>query len=195
MPRSLIRFSCDCGKRLATTVKFAGRKTECPRCKQPITVPEKNSRPAPSRKPAVAAVASTGHPQLDSYALVLLKQFAEQIDEHQLADGEVTLRFLLPDQRRQTIRLSVEKDKHDRQWLLVSSEIGTVSTFDETATALRLNRRLTSGRLYLDDIQILQFEHRARLDEIDEARIVSAVDDVARWADEFEEKLFGIDVR
>ncbi len=195
MTRPMIRFTCACGKRLATPVKFAGRQAQCPKCKKTLRVPRPKRPAAPPSPPATEPVTSCSHPKLDSFYRVLLKKFADRIDRHEVVDGAPTLRFLIPEERHQAIRLVVEKDDKDREWLLIQSEIGTVTTFDETATALKLNHSMHSGRLYLDDFQILQLEHRARLDEVDEAEVVAEVAEVAHEADVFEADLFGIDVR
>jgi hypothetical protein len=155
----------------------------------------------PLRKRAAAPPEAAGnqqpcaHPRLEAFYRALLKQFQPLIAQHEVANGMPTVRLALPEDRRQAIRLHVEPDDRGREWLVIDSEIGTLTTFEEAATALKLNHALGAARLYLDKHQVLQLEYRARLDETAEADVLQAVEHVARWADEFEAELFGIDVR
>lgn len=195
---SRVRFQCHCGKRLSAAVSSAGKQGHCPRCKAKLTVP----KPKPTRKEAALQTESARapaercrHPKLQSLYEAVLERFPEDVRRHGIEAGCPVLKFVIPEDREQAIRLAVETDAKSHEWLIVSSEIGTVMTFDETATALRLNRTIPSGRLVLDDRQVLMLEHRERLDEVDEQGIIGTVQAVGRWADEFESQLFGLDVR
>lgn len=189
----MIRFSCECGKRLAAPAKYAGREGDCTKCGKKITVP--HPKPAARSSPAPEPVEKCEHPKLDHLYRTLVKRFSKKIDRHDVHNGVPTLRFIIPEDRHQQIQLQVETDDKNREWLVIRSEIGTVTTLDEMTVALQLNRSLLTSRLYLDKYQVLQLESRHRLDEIAETEAVSAVEEVAHWADEFEAKLFSIDVR
>ena len=102
---------------------------------------------------------------------------------------------MVPEKRRQRFRLDVNHDVNSQDWLIIDSEIGTVTTIDEMRTALERNRALTTSRLFIDDTQVPQVEYRTPLDDVDETRLIQAVNEVAGRADELEATLFGIDVR
>lgn len=195
MPTSRIRFSCACGKRLAAPASAAGRRGQCPRCGQSLTVPLPVPVAARDSAPVPPRLSPCDHPRLEELAQALRTAFADRLDRYAVVNGCPELRFVIPEHRQQSIRLSVERDAHDREWLVIGSEIGTVTMFEETTAALRLNRQMPAGRLFLDDYQVLQLEHRLPLNEVDESTVAQAVDAVSRAADEFEAQLFGIDVR
>jgi len=194
MGQPLIRFHCTCGKRLAAPARFTGRTGECPQCGETVTVPPpipETSLPPPKQE---VTAARCSDPRLDGFYGVLREAFAKHLDSHGVNGGNPVLRFIIPESRRQQVTLWLETDD-DREWLVVGSEIGTISILREALLALRLNRHLRAGHLYLDDEHILRLEHRLPADGLDDRRVVNAVKDVARWADEFEEQLFAIDVR
>lgn len=195
MARSMIRFSCVCGKTLAADSRHAGRKSTCPRCKRSVEVPFPPDPPAGSEAVPLRPAGKCRHPRLDEFYAAVLSERGEAIDHHEVDGGRPTIRFRLPPHRRQSIRLDVVRDEKGRELLAVESEIGTVTTFEETAKALQMNRKLEGGRLFLDDTQLLLIEARARLEELDRREVLAMVDEVSRRADEFEEALFGIDVR
>ena len=45
-----ITFACDCGKQFTVADDFAGKRTKCPACASPLTVPAANE-PAPEEAP------------------------------------------------------------------------------------------------------------------------------------------------
>ena len=195
MPQPLIRFACPCGKRVAAPPEFAGKKAKCPKCGNHVTVPAVQpsvTRPQPSAK---SQREPCHHPALEDCYQKLVTHFENQIDHHEVTRGCPSLRFLIPEDRHQVIKLHVEKDANELEWLVVQSEIGTISTLEETTKALKLNRQIRSGVLYLDDYDVLQLEIKTRLNELDDTRLVDSIADVARWADEFEAELFMIDLR
>ncbi len=196
MSRSLIRFACVCGKTLAAEAKHAGKKTHCPRCKRKVEVPAPlpDAAPGPDRL-SLEPAGKCRHPRLDEFYRSLLGALGGSIDRHEVDDGRPSIRVRLPEHRRQAIRLDVRKDGAGSEQLFVESEIGTVTSFEETVQALRRNRSLGSLRLYLDDAQLLLVEARVRLDEVGEAEVLALVEDVSREADEFEAALFGVDLR
>jgi DNA-directed RNA polymerase subunit RPC12/RpoP len=64
----MIHFSCEnCGRKLKITDTFSGKKIRCPKCKNPITIPE-----APPPKPAQAQKASKTDSKITGYDLTLL---------------------------------------------------------------------------------------------------------------------------
>jgi len=194
MTASLIRFACSCGKRFSAKAKYAGRKTKCPKCDAPITVPEpKPAAPPSSKKVPPIEKCKTG--QLDKIYASLRAHFADRLEDHSVDRGTPILKLKVPVERSQTLRVDMETDADGHEWLVMGSEIGTVTLFSETAEALRMNHKLTTGRLYLDRMQVLQLEHRLLMSDINEARLLKEADDLAQQADEFEETLFRIDVR
>lgn len=194
MSRPMIRFSCACGKSLSADAKHAGRSTHCPRCKRKVEVPAAPAAEEParvSREPA----GPCRHPRLDAFYAGILASLGDSIDHHEVDEGRPSVRLTLPDHRRQAIRLDVQKDEKGRERLVVESEVGTVTSFEETVKALRMNRSLGQARLVLDDAQVLLVEARVRLDEVGEADVLQLVDRVSRKADELEAALFGVDIR
>lgn len=193
---ALIRFQCpDCGKRYVAPATTAGRKGNCKKCGKPLVVPEVHPSSLPAEPSEPVPPHSFEHATLEECYHVIVKRFADQLAGHTVRDGRPRFRFVIPEDRKQEIELLVESEKPDREWLVVTSEIGTVTTLDEMTIALKLNRSLGSSRLYLDDTQVLQLESRHPLETISEPAVVQAVREVAQWADQIEEKLFMIDVR
>jgi len=195
MTQALIRFKCSCGKRLAAPVKAAGRKGKCSKCGKTVSVPKAKSSQSRVAEVDPEQADNLEHPALEQCYRLAVKRFSKQLDHHGVEHGRPVLRFVLPEDRQQEIRLSVETDESDREWMTVESEIGTVTTLDEMIIALKQNRKLDASRLYLDDFQILHLVARHRLDALSESAVTRAIKEVAHWADEFEEKLFMIDVR
>src|SRR5262249_14843004 len=56
-PPSVVRFACACGQQMQTSAAFAGRPTQCPRCRTSLIVPASGG-PPPAR-PASTGTGST----------------------------------------------------------------------------------------------------------------------------------------
>ena len=196
MTHALIRFTCSsCNKRYVAPAKTVGRKGKCKKCGQMLVVPEPQHEPALAKAPEPAKPPSFEHPTLEECYQVIHRRFADQFDRHSVERGRPRFRFIIPEDRTQEIRLLVEADDAGREWLVIISEIGTVTTLDEMTTALKLNRSLGSSRLFLDDSQVLNLESRHPVEGLHEPALVKAVKEVAARADQIEETLFLIDVR
>ena len=193
MAPALIRFQCSCGKRLAAPVRYAGRSTKCPKCDSHVVVPESRVDDSVAAK-LEPTFAGASHPKLEEFHRLLADRFADRLLEHGVKDGCPVLRFVIPQDRQQDIRLTIDADA-DQQILVIGSEIGTIMTLQEMTTALKMNRHLVASRLYLDDRDVLLLEYRAPLDGRTEAEAVSAVEEIANRADELEERLFLVDLR
>lgn len=191
--RSLIRFHCPCGKSLAAKEKYVGREATCPRCKRRVMVP---GPPEPEDLPDPAAVSTEPagpcrDRRLDAFYRAILSGRIDRIDGHEVEDGRPSIRFRLPDHRGQRFRLDLSEDGQ----LVVTSEIGTATSFEETVAALQLNRTVPRGRLCMDEGQLLYLEARVDATGLDDAALLALVDEIGESADGLEESLFGIDVR
>src|SRR5262249_51799963 len=51
-PPGWIRFRCACGKQFQVQAEYAGRKTKCPSCGEPVVIPKTGSQARPPRPPA-----------------------------------------------------------------------------------------------------------------------------------------------
>jgi hypothetical protein len=174
-------------------MKHVGREAECPGCNTKVLVP------APPGAGACSApnepVAPCGHPRLDDFYRLLIENLAPRYEHHTVVDGNPRFRLQLAGYRKQEVSLEIARNRGGEEILLVRSEIGTLSIFEEAAQALQLNRTLGKGRLFIDDTHLLQLEARTRLSEVDDDGLVDLVDQISQSADRFEEVLFGIDLR
>ena len=194
MSRPLIRFRCtSCDKNLSARMKHVGREAECPKCQTKILVPAPPGAGANSSPHEPAA--PCGHPRLDDFYRLLLDRLSPRYEHHTVVNGNPRFRLQLPGYRKQDVFLEIGQSRQGEEILQVRSEIGTLSMFNEASQALKMNRTLGKGRLFVDDTQLLQIEARSRLSDVDDDQIVEIVDEISRSADRFEEELFGIDVR
>ena len=194
MSRPLIRFQCtSCDKRLSARMKHVGREASCPKCQTKVMVPAPPGAGANSSPNEPSA--PCGHPRLDDFYRLLLERLAPRYEHHTVVNGNPRFRLQLPGFRKQEVYLEIGKSRQGEEILQVRSEIGTLSMFHEASEALRLNRTLGKGRLFVDDSQLLQLEARTRLSDVNDEQLVEIVVGISESADRFEEELFGLDVR
>ncbi len=205
----MIRFTCSCGQQLSAEDASAGQEVTCRSCDEPVTVPDESTLPEddPSYDPEViedmdpdervwpGEDISPPNAELNPYHEAILHDWDGPVLDVSVTEyDELSYTLRLGRTRSQEINITTVETENGVTLLLLTSQVGTVSTADEHETALMQNAGLFFGRLQKEADGSLLVVHALFLEQTDPVdEFLPVFEYIAVQADRIEREMFGVD--